>query len=118
MSSHCDLSAKSVDARNHRYLPLASHAGDIASARPSVTCLETPVSTFTTSIALYREFKCFAYAIHLPSGDHAGFIVRVGTIHGSLPTTFACPVATSTTQSFRFVSWNMMRFPSGDHAAV
>jgi hypothetical protein len=39
-------------ARNHRYLPLASHAGEIASAEPSVTCFETPVSTFTTSMAL------------------------------------------------------------------
>src|SRR6185369_16220131 len=112
MSSHCDLRPKSVDARNQRYLPLASHAGVIASARPSVTCFETPVSTFTTSTALYREFKCFAYAIHLPSGDHTGFIVRVGTIQGSLPTTFACPVATSTTHNFRSVSWNMIRFPS------
>ena len=34
------------------------------------------------------------------------------------PTTFACPVATSTTHSLRFVSWNMIRLPSGDHAAV
>src|SRR5689334_6758382 len=118
MSSHCERSPKSVDARNQRYLPLASHAGEIASERPSVTCLAAPVSTFTTSIALYSELRCFAYAIHLPSGDHAGFIVRVGTIHGSLPTTFAWPVATSTTQSLRFVSWNMIRLPSGDHAAV
>src|SRR3954468_20661825 len=118
MSSHCDLSAKSVDARNQRYLPLASHAGFMASAKASVTCFDVPVSTFTTSIALYREFKCFAYAIHLPSGDHAGFMVRVGTIHGSLPTIFACPVATSTTHNLRFVSWNMIRLPSGDHAAV
>src|SRR5215831_16249652 len=118
MSSHCDLRPKSVDARNHRYLPLASHAGLMTSAKPSVTCFDAPVSTFTTSTALYREFKCFAYAIHLPSGDHTGFIVRVGTIHGSLPTTFAWPVATSTTHSLRSALWNMIRLPSGDHDAV
>src|SRR3954469_24131810 len=115
MSSHCERSPKSVDARNQRYLPLASHAGVVASARPSVTCFDTPVSTFTTSIALYSELRCFAYAIHLPSGDQAGFIVRCGTIQGSLPTTLAWPVATSTTHSRRFVSWNMIRLPSGDH---
>src|SRR3954463_11114724 len=118
MSSHCDLRPKSVDARNHRYLPLASHAGVMTSARPSVICFDAPVSTFTTSTALYNELRCFVYAIHLPSGDHAGFIVRVGTIHGSLPTTFACPVATSTTHSLRSALVNMMRLPSGDHAGV
>src|SRR6478735_3675339 len=106
MSSHCDLRPKSVDASSHRYLPLASHAGVIASARPSVTCFETPVSTFTISTALYSELRCFTYAIHLPSGDHAGVIVRVGTIHGSLPTFFDWPDATSVTQRFRSVSWN------------
>ena len=37
MSSHCDLRPRSVEARNHRYLPLASHTGNIASAKPSVT---------------------------------------------------------------------------------
>src|SRR5439155_297802 len=104
MSSHCVLSPKSVEARNQRYLPLASHAGHTASAKPSVTCFDWPVSTFTTSIAWYCVLRCLEYAIHLPSGDHTGFIVRVGTIHGSLPTTFACPVATSTIQSLRFVS--------------
>src|SRR5262245_40946799 len=36
MSSHCDARPKSVDARNHRYLPLASQTGYIASASPSV----------------------------------------------------------------------------------
>ena len=51
MSSHCDFSPKSVDARNQRYLPLASHAGHIASARPSVTCFVSPVSTLLTKIA-------------------------------------------------------------------
>src|SRR6185312_11750365 len=118
MSSHCDLRPKSVDARNHRYLPLASHAGDTASASPSVTGFVTPVSTFTTSIEWYSELRCFAYAIHFPSGDHTGFIVRVGTVHGSLPTTFGVPVATSTTHSLRSALVNMMRLPSGDHAGV
>jgi hypothetical protein len=51
MSSHCDPRPKSVDARNHRYLPLASHAGHTASARPSVICLVSPVSTFDTKMA-------------------------------------------------------------------
>src|SRR5262245_52340859 len=115
MSSHCDRRPKSVEARNHRYFPLASHAGETASASPSVTCFVAPVSTFTTSIALKREFKCLTYATHRPSGDHAGFIVRVGTIHGSLPMIFAVPVATSATHSLRFVSWKRTRLPSGDH---
>src|SRR4051794_36563794 len=48
MSSHCDLRPRSVDARNQRYLPLASHAGDTASDKPSLTCFDTPVSTFAT----------------------------------------------------------------------
>jgi hypothetical protein len=48
MSSHAEFSAKFVDARNHRYLPLASHAGHVASARPSVICFDSPVSTLCT----------------------------------------------------------------------
>ncbi len=51
MSSHCERSPKSVEARNHRYLPLASHTGYIASARPSVTCFCSPVSTLAITIA-------------------------------------------------------------------
>ena len=51
MSSHCDFSPKSVEARNHRYLPLASQAGQTASASPSVTCFVSPVSTLLMKIA-------------------------------------------------------------------
>jgi hypothetical protein len=51
MSSHSELRPKVVDARNQRYLPLASHAGDTASASPSVTCFVSPVSTLLTTIA-------------------------------------------------------------------
>ena len=39
MSSHWDLRPKSVEAKNQRYLPPASQAGETESARPSVTCL-------------------------------------------------------------------------------
>src|SRR6185295_4584150 len=51
MSSHWDPRPKSVDARNHKYFPLASQAGHTASARPSVTCFVSPVSTLLTKIA-------------------------------------------------------------------
>ena len=40
-----------------------------------------------------------------------------GTIHGSLPTIFACPLATSSTQTFKFVSLKRIFFESGDHEA-
>jgi hypothetical protein len=33
MSSHCERNPKSVEARNHRYLPLASKTGHVESAR-------------------------------------------------------------------------------------
>jgi hypothetical protein len=39
------LSAKFVDARNQRYLPLASHAAQLASAKPSVIYFVSPVVT-------------------------------------------------------------------------
>ena len=51
-------------------------------------------------------------------GLQTGFIVRCGTIHGSLPTSFCVPVVTSTTHAFRFVSVNRSFFESGDHDAV
>ena len=50
MSSHCERNAKSVLARNQRYLPDASHAGEVASARPSVSCFVSPVSVLSTTI--------------------------------------------------------------------
>jgi hypothetical protein len=89
MSSHCERSAKSVDARNQRYLPPASHTGYIASDSPSVTCFRSPVSTLATKIARYSEFRRPAYATHFESGLQVGFSVRCGTIHGSLPSVFA-----------------------------
>src|SRR5918993_5455704 len=104
MSSHCDASPKSVEARNHRYLPLASHTGYIASARPSVICFFSPVSTFETTMARYRVLRRDANATHFESGLHEGASVRSGTIHGSLPTILACPLVTSMTHTFRFVS--------------
>src|SRR5437667_1898374 len=99
MSSHCDFNPKSVEARNHRYLPLASQTGQTASARPSVTCFVSPVSALLTKIAWYIDRKRLEYATHFESGLHVGLSVRDGTIQGSLPTSFAVPVATSTTQT-------------------
>src|SRR4029079_11060316 len=118
MSSHCERRPKSVDARNQRYFPLASHAGYMASARPSVTCFDSPVSTLYTMIARYSVFRRFAYATHLPSGLQRGSSVRCGTAHGSLPMTFPCPFATSTTHTCGSVSWKRMRLPSGDQELV
>src|SRR5438309_8454157 len=118
MSSHCELRPKSVDARNHRYLPPASQAGDTASARLSVTCLVSPVSTLVTKIAWYNDFRRLEYAIHFESGLHTGSSVRCGTIHGSLPAIFALPLATSSTQMRTFVSVNRIFVESGDHAGV
>src|SRR5215213_8804149 len=104
MSSHCDRRAKLVEARNQRYLPPASHTGYIASASPSVTCFFSPVSTFATTIARYSEFKRLANATYFESGLQLGCSVRCGTIHGSLPTILAAPLAMSITQTFRLVS--------------
>ena len=58
------------------------------------------------------------YATHFESGLHVGLSVRVGTIHGSLPTTFACPLATSITQTLSLVSVKTIFFESGDHDGV
>src|ERR1700674_392008 len=118
MSSHCDLKPKSVEARNHRYFPLASHAGQTASARPSVTCLASPVSALLTKIAWYIERSRLEYATHFESGLQTGFSVRCGRIQGTLPTILALPVATSTTQTCRLVSLNTIFFESGDHEEV
>src|SRR5687768_1214290 len=104
MSSHAVLSAKLVDARNQRYFPLASHTGHVASASPSVTCLVRPLSTSYTKTARNCEGSRFAYAIHLESGLHVGLSERSGAIISSPPTTFAVPLATSTTHSRRWVS--------------
>jgi hypothetical protein len=51
MSSHCDFKPKSVEAKNQRYLPLASQAGQTESAKPSVICFFSPVSTLLMKIA-------------------------------------------------------------------
>src|SRR5688500_16494975 len=104
MSSHCERSPTSVEARNQRYLPLASHTGYMESASPSVICFFSPVSTLATKMARYSELRRLAYATHFESGLQVGFSVRCGTIHGSLPTVFAWPLATSSTQTFRLVS--------------
>src|SRR6266404_9798518 len=118
MSSHCERKPKSVEARNHRYFPLASHTGQTASARPSVTCLVSPVSALLTKIAWYIERRRLEYATHFESGLQVGFSVRCGTIQGSLPTFLALPVATSNTQTWRFVSVNRIFFESGDQDEV
>src|SRR6476646_2891085 len=118
MSSHCDRNPKSVDARNQRYLPLASHAGHTESARPSVTCLVSPVSTLLMKIACYSDFSRLAYATHFESGLQTGFSVRCGTIHGSLPMILALPLATSSTHTCRFVSVNRIFVESGYQADV
>src|SRR5688500_9612481 len=104
MSSHCDARPKSVEARNHKYFPLASHTGYIASARPSVTCRFSPVSTLATKMARYSEFRRLANATHLESGLQVGKSVRCGTIQGSFPTILALPDAMSNTQTFKLVS--------------
>src|SRR6185503_11716648 len=118
MSSHCERSPKSVEARNQRYFPLASHPGQTASASPSVTCFVSPVSTLLTKTAWYSERKRLEYATHFESGLQTGFNVRAGTIHGSSPTIFACSVARSRTQTFKFVSVKSSFLESGDHDGV
>src|SRR6266850_2723608 len=118
MSSHCERKPKSVEARNHRYFPFASHAGQTASARPSVTCFVSPVSALLTNIAWYIERRRLAYATHFESGLQTGLSVRCGTIQGSFPTTFALPVATSSTQTCRLVSLKRIFFESADHNEV
>src|SRR5438874_4573925 len=118
MSSHCERKPKSVEPRNQRYFPLASHAGQTASASPSVTCFVSPVSTLLTKIAWYIERSRLEYATHFESGLQTGFSVRCGTIHGSLPTIFALPLATSSTQTCKPVSVKSNFFESGDHEAV
>ena len=47
--------AKFVDARNQRYLPLASHAGAVASASPSVSWCRVPDCTSYAKMARYSE---------------------------------------------------------------
>ena len=58
-----EFNAKFVDARNHRYLPPASHAGAVASARPSVICFTAPVSASYTKIARNNDLSRFGYAM-------------------------------------------------------
>src|SRR6266404_8229319 len=118
MSSHCERKPKSVEARNQMNFPFASHAGQTASARPSVTCLVSPVSALLTKIAWYIERNLLEYATHFESGLQTGLSVRCGTIQGSLPTTLALPLATSNTQTCRFVSLKRIFFESGDHDEV
>src|SRR6267378_8138303 len=118
MSSHCERKPKSVEARNHRNFPFASHAGQTASARPSVTCFVSPVSALLTKIAWYIERKRLEYATHFESGLQTGLSVRCGTIQGSLPTTFALPLATSSTQTCSPVSVKTSFFESGDQDGV
>src|SRR6266849_1840946 len=118
MSSHCERKPKSVEARNQRYLPFASHTGQTASARPSVTCFVSPVSALLTKIAWYIERRRLEYATHFESGLQVGLSVRCGTIHGTLPTILALPLATSSTQTCRPVSVKTSFFESGDHEGV
>src|SRR5689334_23300483 len=56
MSNHCDRKPKSVDARNHKYFPLASHVGQTASANPSVTCFDSPVRSEEHTSELQSQF--------------------------------------------------------------
>src|SRR5205085_5580855 len=81
MSSHAELSAKLVEARNQRYLPLASHAAQLASAKPSVICFVSPVVTLYAKIARYIDGSRFAYASHWPSGDQTGLSERSGIMN-------------------------------------
>src|SRR5690348_5856916 len=118
MSSHPEPNARSVDAKNQRYLPLASHAGHVASASPSVIWCVWPVCVSYTKIARYSDLSRRTYAIHRESGLHVGLSDRSGTIHSSPPMSVAFPVATSTTHNRRFVSWNTMCLPSGAQLGV
>jgi hypothetical protein len=59
ISSSEEFSAKFVDAKNQRYLPPASHAGEVASARPSVICVTRPPSTSYTKIARNSDLSRF-----------------------------------------------------------
>src|SRR5262245_7192982 len=118
MSSQPVERPRFVPAMKYRYLPDASHAGDVASEKPSVIWLVLPVSTLYTNTAWSRLSRCFTYAIQRESGDHTGSIVRVGTMYGSVSKCVALPVATSTSHSFRSVSVKRIFFESGDHAGV
>src|SRR5262245_40565445 len=104
MSSHCDRSPKSVEAKNHEDFPLASQTGYIASARPSLTWCCSPVSALVITIARYSVFSRLANATHFESGLHDGCSVRCGTIHGSRPRIFALPLLMSMTHTLRLVS--------------
>src|SRR5258705_1773896 len=118
MSSQPEFRPKLVLPRNHRYLPEASHAGEVASARPSVSCAFRPVSTSYAKIARNIDGSRREYAIHRPSGLKRGFSDRSGIMDGSVSTNVDLPDATSTTQSRRWVSWKAMRFASGLHSGV
>ena len=51
MSSQPVCSAKSVEARKSRYLPLLSHVGSMTSESPSVSCLVVLSATWYTNTA-------------------------------------------------------------------
>src|SRR3954470_17221912 len=104
MSSQPLAGPKFVDARNHRYLPLASHAGLRASDMPSVIWIFCPVSTLYAMIAWNIEGSCFAYAIQRPLGEKRGTSARGGHLEGLVSTCVCFPVATSITHRRRWVS--------------
>src|SRR5688572_19247501 len=99
----------------YRYLPPASNAGDTASDMPSVTCVALPFVIEYRKIALIRLSRFFEYASHRESGDQTWSKVRPGSAKFSTSILDALPAATSIDHSVRWLSWNAMRLPSGDH---
>ena len=61
----------------------------------------SPVSTLATKIGAVERVEARGERHPLESGLHDGASVRCGTIHGSRPTTFALPLATSSTQTLQ-----------------
>jgi len=52
-----------------KYFPLVSHAGQTASARPSVTCFVSPVSKLLTKIAGYKGSQAARISDPLRASD-------------------------------------------------
>ena len=65
-------------ARKYRYFPLASNAGEIASAIASVTCVAFPVAVEYRKIERRWLSSAFEYVTHFESGDHTASNPRLG----------------------------------------
>src|SRR5437016_6234854 len=107
----------SVLARKYRYLPPASNAGVMASARPSVSWKDLPSARECTKIARRWLSLLREYAIQRESGDHTASKVRPGVSKTSVSTFVERPLATSITQRLSRLSSNRSSRLLGDHAS-